>query len=117
MSNTKSKTNLEQHLSMALIHLMGAHRKAPMKFHNEPGFWIALETINNARRATRGLAPVDIIKTLDDDSPDIQEAITCINNNFAELVEETASWCTDGVNVEVISSKRTKVDSGEPSQN
>lgn len=104
---------------MALLHLMAARRKNPVKFDNDPAFWIALEKINNARRATRGQPPADIVKLLkshDETTADIQDAITCINNHLGELIEETASWC-DGVNVQVTSTKRKNIESDEPRRN
>lgn len=104
---------------MALLHLMAARRKNPIAFDNDPGFWIALEKINNARRVTRGQPPVDIVTLLKSGGeaiPDIDDAITCINNNLGELIEETASWC-DGVNIQVTSTKRKNIESDEPSRN
>lgn len=109
-----NRPSAEANLSLALLHLSAAHRKDP-KLVGNMNFYSAMEQVNNQRRRCQG-KPAISFQEMAEDALNIDEAMSCMVENFEALVNESASWDED-MNVNIVSKKVKHLSSDAPDQN
>ncbi|WP_269538107.1 hypothetical protein [Cerasicoccus fimbriatus] len=109
-----NQLSAEANLSLALMHLLLAHRKDPELVGNKV-FCKTLEQVNNHRRRHKGQKGVPV-KVLLESEQDFDDATLCILENFEALVQETANLHPN-MNAIITSKKVKRLSSDAPDQN